>query len=90
MTQLTMLDTADWGSRGQREPGAEQDWRVVTARHTERLTPMAETVDYSEGADVMVRAASMEIVAGALVFRTPSGELSVAFGPGGWLEVTRA
>lgn len=74
----------DAGEQGERE------WLVVTARHTERLTPSAETIEFTPEANVMVRAASMEISGGALVFRTPSGELSVAFGAGGWLEVNRA
>lgn len=56
----------------------ERDWLVVTERR-----PAGET-------NIVVRAASMVIVDGALVFRTPTGELSYAFGPSGWLEVSRA
>ena len=78
------MELLDAGEQGERE------WCVVTARRVDRLSPLGTSFEFTSEANVIVRASSMEIVDGALVFRTPTGDLSWAFGPGGWLEVSRA
>lgn len=78
------MATLDVGEQG------ERDWLVVTARRGERQAPSGESIEFTPEANVIVRAAEMAITDGALVFRGLDGELSWVFGPGGWLEVTRA
>lgn len=68
----------------------EREWLVVTARDYALDNRTGGGMVVEREANVTVKAAAMEIVDGALVFRTPTGELSWAFGPGGWLEVSRA
>lgn len=71
--------------------GVEQTWLVVTARSVEVDDRMAGGLGIRGEANVKVTAASMDVLdGGTLVFRSERGALSWAFGPGGWLEVSRA